>query len=78
MLEDAVRLARQSVELTLNQYKAGTVNYLNVVAVQAAALANESSAVAAYGRQLNASVLLIQALGGGWSTADIELTAASN
>ena len=78
VLEDAVRLARQSVELTLNQYKAGTVNYLNVVAVQAAALANESSAVAAYGRQLNASVLLIQALGGGWSTADIELTAASN
>ena len=33
---EAVELARQSTELTLNQYKAGTVNYLSVVVVQAA------------------------------------------
>jgi outer membrane protein TolC len=39
--EDAVQNARQSVALTTNQYKAGIVSYLNVVTVQATALANE-------------------------------------
>src|SRR5205814_8209288 len=39
--DDAVQAARQSVELTLNQYKARTVSYLNVVSVQTAQLANE-------------------------------------
>jgi NodT family efflux transporter outer membrane factor (OMF) lipoprotein len=68
---EAVRLARQSVELTLNQYKAGTVAYLNVVTVQAAALANESAALAVLGRRLTATVLLIQALGGGWTSGDL-------
>ncbi len=68
---EAVRLARQSVELTLNQYKAGTVAYLNVVTVQAAALANEIAALGVLGRRLTATVLLIQALGGGWTSADL-------
>ncbi len=70
---EAVRLARQSVELTLNQYKAGTVGYLNVVTVQAAALANESAALGVLGRRLTATVLLIQALGGGWTSADLAI-----
>jgi hypothetical protein len=42
---DAVRAARESVALTLNQYKAGTVSYLNVVTVQATLLVNERTAV---------------------------------
>ncbi|MEK7875190.1 MAG: efflux transporter outer membrane subunit, partial [Pseudomonadota bacterium] len=32
--QEAVQAARQSLELTLNQYQAGTVSYLNVVTVQ--------------------------------------------
>jgi NodT family efflux transporter outer membrane factor (OMF) lipoprotein len=69
--EDAVRDARQSVDLTLNQYKAGIVSYLNVVTVQATALASERSAVDIQNRRLAASVLLIKALGGGWNAADL-------
>jgi NodT family efflux transporter outer membrane factor (OMF) lipoprotein len=65
--DEAVRAARESVALTLNQYKAGTVSYLNVVSVQTAQLANERSAMTLMGRQLTASVALIKALGGGWN-----------
>jgi len=65
--EDAVQAARQSTELTINQYKAGTVSYLNVVTVQATQLNNEASAVNVLGQRLVAAVTLVQALGGGWS-----------
>jgi len=68
---DAVKLARESVLLTTNQYKAGTVSYLNVVTVQASQLANERTAVSLLGRQLTAAVGLIRALGGGWYAAEV-------
>ena len=64
---EAVKAAELSLELTLNQYKAGTVSYLNVVAAQTTALANRRTAVDILGRRLAASVLLVKALGGGWS-----------
>ena len=64
--EEAVKAARESVALTLNQYKAGTVSYLNVVSVQTALLSNERTAMTLTGRRLTASVGLIKALGGGW------------
>jgi NodT family efflux transporter outer membrane factor (OMF) lipoprotein len=64
--QDAVQAARQSVELTLNQYKAGTVSFLNVVQVQANLLAEERSAASVLGRRLGATVALVRALGGGW------------
>jgi len=66
---EAVKLARQSLELTVNQYKAGTVSYLNVVTAQAAALGNERTALDIRNRRLAANVLLIKALGGGWQGA---------
>jgi NodT family efflux transporter outer membrane factor (OMF) lipoprotein len=70
LLQDAVvRGARQSVEFALNQYKAGTVNFLNVIVLQAAALNHERAAVNLLGRRLTASVLLVKALGGGWDAA---------
>ena len=64
--EDAVRAARESVTLTTNQYKAGTVDFLSVVTVQATQLANERATVVTYGQRLVAEVALIKALGGGW------------
>jgi NodT family efflux transporter outer membrane factor (OMF) lipoprotein len=63
----ALQAARQSVQLTTNQYQAGIVNYLSVVTVQASALASERTAVDLLSRRLVASVLLVKALGGGWS-----------
>lgn len=69
--DDAVQGARKSTELTLNQYKAGTVNYLSVVIVQAAQLNNEVNAVSVLGQRLVAAVALVQALGGGWSATEL-------
>jgi NodT family efflux transporter outer membrane factor (OMF) lipoprotein len=71
--DDAVKAARQSTELTVNQYKAGTVTYLNVVVVQAAQLNNEISAVSTLGQRLVAAVTLVQALGGGWDATQVSL-----
>lgn len=64
---DAVKSARLATELTLNQYKAGTVTYLSVVILQATQLNNEATAVKLLGQQLIAAVTLVQALGGGWN-----------
>jgi len=69
---DAARGAQLSVELTTNQYKAGIVSYLNVIAAQAIALNNERAAVNIQGRQLVASVALVKALGGGWDAHALE------
>jgi NodT family efflux transporter outer membrane factor (OMF) lipoprotein len=68
--ELAVKSARESVILTTNQYKAGIVSYLNVVTVQTIALTNERSAINISGQRLNAAVLLVKALGGGWSALE--------
>jgi NodT family efflux transporter outer membrane factor (OMF) lipoprotein len=63
---EAVAASRKSVELTTNQYQAGIVSFLNVVATQASALNNERALVTLEGRRLAASVALIRAIGGGW------------
>lgn len=68
---EAVKAARQSVVLTTNQYRAGIVSYLNVVTVQATALASERTAADILGRRQTASVLLVKALGGGWSVSTL-------
>jgi NodT family efflux transporter outer membrane factor (OMF) lipoprotein len=70
MQEQAVNSAHESVTLTTNQYRAGIVNYLNVVTVQAIALTNERAAISISGQRLKAAVLLVKALGGGWSAPE--------
>ncbi|HUJ00762.1 MAG TPA: efflux transporter outer membrane subunit [Usitatibacter sp.] len=67
--DEAARAARESVALTLNQYKAGTVSFLNVVIVQASQLSEDRSVVTVLERRLAASVALIRALGGTWEAA---------
>jgi len=71
-LEQAVISSRESLAVTMNQYRAGIVSYLNVIVSQNSALANERSAADLLGRRLVASVLLIEALGGGWDTSALE------
>ena len=67
--DEAVRAAQQSLAVTNNQYQAGIVSYLNVVVAQTTALNNERTAVDILGRRLNACVLLVKALGGGWKAS---------
>jgi NodT family efflux transporter outer membrane factor (OMF) lipoprotein len=69
--DDAVKSARESLTITLNQYRAGTANYLAVVVAQAVALSNERTSLTILGRRLTASVTLIKALGGGWNAAQL-------
>jgi NodT family efflux transporter outer membrane factor (OMF) lipoprotein len=64
--EEAVKSARESLAIVLNQYRAGTANYLAVIVIQAATLNNERTAIDILGRRLAASVALVKALGGGW------------
>ena len=68
---DATAAARQSMDLTVNQYKAGTVSFLNVVIVQSSWLNNERALVGIRGRRLAAAVTLVKALGGGWQTTQL-------
>lgn len=67
--EEALAAARASLTYTLNQYKAGTVNYLAVVVAATIALNNERTLVDLRNRQFANSVLLIKALGGGWTAS---------
>jgi outer membrane protein TolC len=55
----------------MNQYRAGTISYLDVVTVQAILLVNERTAIDILGRRMAASVLLIKAIGGGWNSASL-------
>jgi len=67
--DEAVRAAQQSLAVTMNQYQSGIVSYLNVIVAQTTALTNQRTAVDILGRRLNASVLLVKALGGGWKVS---------
>jgi outer membrane protein TolC len=68
---EAVRLARQAVDITLNEYRAGTVSFTTVVTAQATLLTNEQAALTVRQNRFLASVNLIQALGGGWDVSDL-------
>jgi NodT family efflux transporter outer membrane factor (OMF) lipoprotein len=69
--DEAVKAAGRSVFLTLNQYQAGTVSYLNVVTAQTIALNDEITAIQILGQRMTAAVLLVQALGGGWNASEL-------
>jgi NodT family efflux transporter outer membrane factor (OMF) lipoprotein len=71
-VEDAaVAAAREAEKLTLNQYKAGTVPYSSVITAQTTRLNSEETALSVFSNRLQASVTLIEALGGGWKEADL-------
>ena len=67
----AVKAAEESLAIATYQYKAGTVAYLQVITTQAAALQEERAAVDVLTRRIVSSVLLVQALGGGWDSKNI-------
>jgi NodT family efflux transporter outer membrane factor (OMF) lipoprotein len=69
--EQAVKSANLAVQLTLNQYKAGTVAYTSVVTAQTIALGDAQTLLTLRQSRLTASVALIQALGGGWNAATL-------
>lgn len=73
--DDTVTAAKEAEQLTLDQYKAGTVNYLNVIQALTTRLDAEETALSVFLQRLEASVTLIQAVGGGWTSADLNADA---
>jgi NodT family efflux transporter outer membrane factor (OMF) lipoprotein len=71
--EAAVAAAREAETLTLNQYKAGTVPYSSVITAQTTRLSAEQTALAVLSSRLQASVALIEAVGGGWNASQLPL-----
>ena len=67
----AVAAAERSLTLATNRYRGGVTSYLEVITAQNAALTNQRAAVSILSRRLEASVLLIKALGGGWNVASL-------
>jgi NodT family efflux transporter outer membrane factor (OMF) lipoprotein len=65
--DQAVKSANISLDVNTNQYKAGIVDYLTVITSQATALSDEVQAVNIRTRRMTTSVLLVEALGGGWN-----------
>jgi NodT family efflux transporter outer membrane factor (OMF) lipoprotein len=62
----AVRAAQHELDLAMQRYQGGAVGYLDVVTAQSTALTNERTAIDIARRRLDASVLLVKALGGLW------------
>jgi len=68
----AVRAAQRSVQVAMNEYLAGTTAYTTVITEQTALLTNQETALSVQEQRLVASVTLVQALGGGWSTQELK------
>ena len=67
----ATRAAQRSLDLTNNRYRGGIASYLEVITAQNALFANQRSAIDIRVRLMGASVLLVKALGGGWSASEL-------
>jgi NodT family efflux transporter outer membrane factor (OMF) lipoprotein len=65
--DQAVSAAQDALDIANEQYRAGTVDYLQVITTQTTALQARRASLDILTRRLVASVLLIEALGGGWS-----------
>jgi multidrug efflux system outer membrane protein len=63
----AVADALRSEKLATDRFKAGLVNYLDVITAQQAVLFNQRTATQISGQRMLATVVLIKALGGGWT-----------
>ena len=67
----AVTAAQKSLDLSNTRYTGGVTSYLEVTVAQTAALQDEVTAVNILGRRMSNTVLLIQALGGGWDRSSL-------
>jgi NodT family efflux transporter outer membrane factor (OMF) lipoprotein len=65
----AVEAGERSLTLATNRYRGGIASYLEVISAQSALLTNQRVAVTLLMRRMNATVLLLKALGGDWNSA---------
>ncbi len=74
---EALTAAQQTLTLSMSQYRDGVVSYLDVVTAQTTELSTQIASLELDTRRLDATVGLIQAIGGGWSTQQIGEDTAS-
>ena len=72
----ATESADRSLELFKVRYEGGVDTYLQVITWQTAALQNARNDIDIMRRRLEADVLLIKALGGGWNLSSLPQVAA--
>ncbi|MDE1181354.1 efflux transporter outer membrane subunit [Paraburkholderia sp.] len=70
--EQAVASANQALAIVTNQYKAGTVDYVNVLTAQTTAFTASQKLSALAGQRMVSSVGLVKALGGGWDASQMD------
>jgi NodT family efflux transporter outer membrane factor (OMF) lipoprotein len=68
VLIESLAAANKALTVVSNQYQAGTVSFLNVLAAQTTALSAERSLLDVQSRKLVASAQLLKNLGGRWET----------
>lgn len=67
----ATASAQESLQLFTNRYQGGVDNYLQVITAQTIALANARNDIDIQRRRMDASVLLVKAVGGGWDASQL-------
>ena len=68
---EAVATAQRALAVVENQYRAGLVGYLNVLAAQATVLSAHNNLLSVRNRRLAASVVLLKNLAGDWQPMPI-------
>lgn len=72
LTSEAADEAQQNAAITLNEYKAGTVDFTTVASAQATALSARQQLINVEAERMTEAVDLIQALGGGWSADELK------
>ena len=70
-VREAVLSDQTYVNLALDRYKTGLDPYLNVITAQNSLLTNQQTLYTTEMAEMTAAVQLVQALGGGWTAADL-------
>ena len=73
---EATASADDWLDVSTNRYKGGVDNYLQVIIAQTTDLSNQRNQADILRRRLDASVLLIKALGGGWDVSQLPTRAS--
>jgi NodT family efflux transporter outer membrane factor (OMF) lipoprotein len=69
--DSAVNSAQRNLDIATDRYKLGIDPYLNVITAQTTLLTNKQTAVTLRIQQMNSSVQLVEALGGGWNRSQL-------
>ena len=72
--EQAVEESQRNLRLFTNLYEGGADPYLEVVTAQTTLLFNQRNEIDILRRQMDASVLLVKAVGGGWNASQLPPT----